>query len=405
MFKTTKIQYNTDAPIGGLASALASHGVRTEEGNSAELPNVHIEPKVGSQESPESLPPAESAIPVTNESEPKTPTVQTEGQGEEVKPTTDTKVVPAQEPPKPLSLQEVLKGHQPESVLKELGFDEGTISFAKEYATLPKEVQGFLQHWKSKGDVKEYLTQLTTDYSKMQPEDVMRHQLQSANPDMSPEDLEYLYQAKVINRYKLDPDLYSEDEVKIGRIELLADVRPMRQALAEEQKKFLLPQAPEQTNEPDPQVQSQQAIENLVSDIKQSAPFKKIAESGNKLFLGEGDERFGFPVEPDAIVDILYNPNSFADAMLEIKKGANGEDVISPKDVESQMVVGAIMKYGKKFLNEYANHFKALGALSAVAPIDNVIPPKTGTPTPSQSEPTTLAGKMAAQGRRVTQNS
>jgi hypothetical protein len=69
------------------------------------------------------------------------------------------------------------------------------------------------------------------------------------------------------------------------------------------------------------------------------------------------------------------------------------------------MVVGAIMKYGKKFLSEYANHFKALGALSAVAPIDNVIPPKTGTPTPSQSEPTTLAGKMAAQGRRVTQNS
>ncbi len=404
MFKTTNqpFYFPEEAAVGGLAAALAKSGTRTEEGMSAELPPVHIEPKVEAKEAEK--PPVETTTTDSNASEAKAEAAQPEVKSEDTSPKPATKGVTDKEETPPINLQEVLKNHQPDAVLKELGFDEGQIAFAKEYAALPKEMQGFLQHWKSKGDVKEYLQQLTTDYATMQPEDVMRHQLKREYPEMSESELEDLYQIKVVNRYKLDPDVYTDREVEMGRIELKADVKSIRGQLSEEQKKFLIPSPPEVESGPDPQEQQRQLVDSVVSGIKQSKTYLDIVQGGGRLKVGSGDDAFNFPVEPDALIDVLYNPNSFADAMLAVQKGADGKEVIAPKDIEHQMLVGAVIKYGKKFLDEYAAHQKALGALSAVGPIDNVVPPSNNSPVPVEPESNSLAGKMAKMGRRVTSN-
>jgi hypothetical protein len=266
---------------------------------------------------------------------------------------------------------------------------------------LTPEMKAFIQHWEGKGDVKEYLTALSTDYSKMPAEDVMRHQLRQDYPRATEAQLNVLFKREVIDAYKLDTERFDPEEVEEGRMLLEAKADRYRDTFAENQKKFLLPPPPEPQDEPvdNTEVLRQQKVEAYQSQIKESSYTKNILAQ-NKITLGEGEEAFNFPVNGNEVVGILTDDQQWAAAMFDISKDANGNTLYNPK-VEHQALVATVAKHGMGFIKELAKHYKAIGAKALTDQIENVKPPDGSTASATEIAPNSAAAAMAKHGRIV----
>ena len=108
--------------------------------------------------------------------------------------------------------------------------------------------------------------------------------------------------------------------------------------------------------------------------------------ASKQFSLGEGDEKFNYPVTPNELTDLLFDSEKWASTLYS-------EDG-TPK-VEHQLLVAAVAKYGMQFLNEYANHYKSLGRKAVIDPLENPSPVTPATPPSSQSAPKSPAEAMA----------
>jgi hypothetical protein len=379
---------DTTAPITTETPSLASLMAKSGVVNSSE--EMAAQPILNTEKNEEPVKPTEATP-----AEPATEPVKTQGQQET--PAEQTPVFGAkpqiEEPAKPTEVawQEVLKVQQPEAVLKELGFDDKMVAF--------------LNHWKSSGDVKDYLRELSTDYSKMPAEDVMRHQLRREYPKASEKAIELLYQEEIVDKYKIDPDVYTEEEVERGRLLLETKSEKYREDFAKQQQNFLLSPPPEKSTAPDPQVLEQQAERKRQDDLyistMSSSDLTRQLLTEKKLTFGDGDSKFSFPVDPQALTDILLDYGQFKEATYDKVKDQSGKDVYVP-NARKQWLFAAVAKYGDTFLDEYAKHYMALGASKTIAPIENAVPPANNNIVKSIA-PTgqTAAAMMAKQGRVV----
>jgi hypothetical protein len=141
----------------------------------------------------------------------------------------------------------------------------------------------------------------------------------------------------------------------------------------------------------------QQEFEEYRNSISNN-PYTKEIFNNKYISVGEGDSKFNFPVDPNILTDILYDSNKWAESMFEIKKGQNGKDVLVP-NIEHQLLVATVAKYGKQFLNKYAEHQKALGSKNAIESIENV--KKSDIPSPANSDTPvkSIAEAMAKYGK------
>lgn len=304
-------------------------------------------------------------------------------------------------PPVDKPWQEVLKSQKPAEVFKELGFDDKQVKLLQTIKDDPKMAK-FFDHWINKGNVTDYLKAVSVDFTKMSPEDVMKHSLRERNPEMSTEDFNELYDMKVIERYKLDPDRFTEAEVKRGRIELAADVKAEREALVRQQQDFLLSTAPDQvpdTSAADAEAAGKQASEAYQKHMSEDA-FVKNVISTKTIKFGEGEDAFNYGIDPDALTNILYDPKEWAKAMFKSVPDENGKGEFIP-DSRKQLIVSAVVKDTDGFINALAAHYQSIGAKKALAEIEN---PSTPGATPSKTDatPATPAEAMAKSGRIVT---
>lgn len=290
-----------------------------------------------------------------------------------------------------LSLQEVLKQQQPDIILKELGYGENQIGFLKEFKDLDPKMVAFLDTWKSGGDLTNYLKELTTDYSKMPAEEVMRHQLRQEYPKASEKQLDILFKKEVIDAYGLDPDNNTEDEIEIGRELLNAKADRFRDTLVEKQNNFLLPKAPERTTEvvDDGAAQFEAYKQAVVND-----QYTQALVTTQQLTLGEGEDKFNFALNPKEVQDVLFNSDKWAESLFEV--GQDGK--MKPK-TQHQLLVATVAKYGQGFIDALAKHYISVGSKKAIDPIDNPSPVevvKTSNATPT---PKSAAEAMAKYGR------
>lgn len=349
-------EVSVEAPKIDLMAAMAKQGKLMDAGSEDDVPE-YTPQDAGQTEEVE----GENAVTATaaetqpEETQPEQPEAETEQ--------------PIAEPEtEPVRWQEVIKKEQPETVLKELGFDD--------------KVVGFLNYWKNGGDLKEYFREASTDYQKMPAEDVMRHQLRVEYSKASDAQLEVLYQDRVLERYKLTDD-YSEAEQERGRLLLEAEADKYRDTLVERQQKYLLPEAPKsepKSQEPDPMaLEQQKMLEDSKRSVIDSSLYRQIV-STNKITVGEGDEAFSFPVNPKDLADNIYDAERMVSKLFNVSQ-VNGKVKISA-DPKKQLLVAAVMEYGDKFLVEMAKHYKAVGGKKAIEPIENpskneVVPPNS----------------------------
>ena len=135
--------------------------------------------------------------------------------------------------------QTTIKNQQPEEVLKALGFDSKVAEFLKELKDVDPKVVGLLNHYKNGGDLKEYLNEMSKDFSSMSAEDVMRHQLRLDYPKATDAQLEVLYKKEIVEKYNLNS--YDEDEQNEGKLLLEAKADKYREDLAKMQADKVIP--------------------------------------------------------------------------------------------------------------------------------------------------------------------
>lgn len=291
------------------------------------------------------------------------------------------------------NLQEVLRQQQPDFILKELGYDDDKIGFIQELKDLDPKMVNFLNLWKANGDVTGYLKELSTDYSKMPVEEVMRHQLRQEYPQATERQLELLFKKEVIDAYGIDPDVYSDDEVEAGRELLEAKAAKFRSSLVEKQQSLLLPEAPQNQT----QVDDGSAYMEIYKENVTNNSLTQSMYSTGQISVGEGDTKFNFAVNPNEVTELLYDSNKWSDALFDKYKDDKGNDVIIP-NVEHQMLVATVAKYGNSFIDALAKHYISIGAKKVIDPIDNPSNIGGSAPSRSTSEPTSIAGMMAKRG-------
>lgn len=375
-----------------VAQLMATQGVKVEPGSDVVVPTVTYNTE--KKEEPQVLEPTPAATATaTQTTEPANP--------EPPKQTEEPIAVPepqkAAEPVKAPSLQEVLRNQQPDTVLKELGFDDKVIGFINGIKELDPKMVAFLTTWKSGGDLTGYVREMTTDYSKMNAEDVMRHQLRQDYPKASDPQLNILFKSKVVNAYNLDSD---DEELKAeGQLLLEAEAERHREKLVENQQNYLLPKAPEpKAPEPDKsEVEAQQKFEQYRSQFDNSSYTKDIFTS-KQISFGEGEEKFNYPVDPEALKGILFSGEQWFDKMSVVTNNPDGTKSYAP-DARKQMLVAAIAEYGEDFLIQYAKHYKSLGEKTVVETLENAKPVDTNSTSTSEKPPATVAEAMARQGR------
>lgn len=394
--------FNTDAPevasSGGgqsIAELMARHGVINESENPVATP-------ISIQETKEETNPAQEPTPAATATE-----TQNDGQAKAENPspaTVDqTPITPQKEETAQVqqTWQEVLKSQQPDAVLKELGYDEKVVSFIKEIKEIDPKMVGLLNTWKTNGDLKSYLRELTTDYKSMSAEDVMRHQLRREYPNASEAALGVLFKKEVIKAYSLDSE--DESELEEGRLLLEAKSDRYRNELIQNQDNFLIPPAPEpKQSESESQLLAQQQEQQRQFEAYKSQitdhSYTKLVIAAKALPIGEGDDKFNFPIQdPSTLTKVLFDDTAWANGLFT-KEG----DKYLP-DVEKQLFLAAAHQDYKGLIREMEKHFKSLGGKAAIEPIDNAKP--TGQQSQSSAavpEYKSPAEAMAKQGKLNT---
>lgn len=360
------------APVN-IAAIMAKQGVMVDPGSDIEIPDINTETKTEAQ------PPAQQGeTPAKPEAKVEVK-VQESTPAPEAKP---TEAPPKQEtqPPAPQDWKEVLK-QQPDKkeVLKALGLDDKLV--------------GFIDHYTNGGNVKEYLENLTVDYKAMPAEEVMRRHLRAENPELGQEDFEEYCRMEITEKYKQDPDMFSEQEVKRGKILLSTAAKTPRAQLEASQQKYLF-DAPKANADPrltEYQQKEQQQRENLSSykNIVAENPSTKAFVANSKITVGEGENAFDYNVQsPQDVVDLLYDGPKWASKMTNPDGTPN---------IAKQLLIAAIVNDDSSFLTAYASHVKKQ-AISSITPADD----STHNPAKSGGGPKDPAAEMAKSGRIVS---
>lgn len=348
-------------------AAMATQGVKTDADTSPSIPDIQLS---GS---------AEPAKPPENTTE-QTPAPQTDTAPVVTPP------VPAAEPTVPIAIdwRDQIKKVDATDILKELGYDDKMI--------------GFFNKWKTDGNIGEYIRAVSMDYGKMTPEQLMKHQLEQSFPEFSSEDLEELYQAKVVEHYKLDPNSYSETEVKRGKLMLQADAKAIREDLQRKQQEYILsakPPAPvADTSFQDAEAYREQQRAQYTKYLTANPVTKDLLNS-KKLILGEGENAFNYEVgDPQQILTILQQPEQYARYVFN----EDGSPI-----VDKQLFIAAAAIDHNGIINRLIKYGRDLGAKSLVDQIENAKKP-TGEATNQPNAPMTPAEALAKSGI-ITSNS
>lgn len=368
----TVVQEQVQQPVD-IAAMMAKEGFKTDE-------SPVIIPAIDTPQ--EATPTVE-----TQTEQPKTETVNVATPAE-LTPQEPPKAAPAPAPPakpEPQSQEDwrdLLKKQPEVEVLKTLGLDEKMINF--------------LSKWRGGEDLKDYLHAITVDYSKMTPEQLLRQHLMADFGSLSAEDFEEVYKMKVIEQYKLDPDLFSETEVRRGKLLLGVEAEKIRQDLTRRQQELLFAKAPE----PGPSAAEIAAKEQQEQSEKDLLKYRNYVDTSEHtrdllstkfLKIGEGDKAFNLEVtNPNELLDLLYEPGKWASKLWN-------ED--GTPNVKKQLILGAIANDDTLFFSNMAKHYEMLGAKSVAEKIQNASTPEIGSPSKGDPDNNNPISQLAKFGR------
>lgn len=359
------------APVD-IAALMAKQGIKRTEDSTDEIPSITIPEEPTKIKDEGATSPADGTAKKGAETAPVT-----EAAAKAETPITTSPAAPVSQPVVADWKSELKKADQAE-ILKELGFDDKMV--------------GFFNKWKTDGNIADYIRAVTVDYSKMSPEQLMKYQLEQEYPEFSPEDLEELYQAKIVDQYKLNADAFSETEVKRGKLLLQADAKKVREVLTQRQQEYILsakPPVPTIDNSAQDREAELNELRTRYTASLTGAQVTKDLLANKKLVMGDGETTFNYEVaDPQALVNILQQPELYArHVFLE-----DGSPV-----VEKQLFIAAAAIDHKTLQNELIKYGMSIGAKKAIEQIENAKKPGA-EPSKGEAGPSDPVAALALHG-------
>jgi len=177
-------------------------------------------------------------------------------------------------------------------------------------------LKGFLEFYKSGGDVTQYLEAKATNWDGVGDLDVLRRTFNKENSDLNPSVREKLFKKELERKYGFDPESVSEedaatDDFKIAQELIKRDAFKTRESMKTEQQKFSIPKK----EQVDPVVQ-REAIQKQVMANKEVRDFLN-----NKLVridVPVDGQYFAYQEQnPQAVVEMIVDGNKFWNKLLD----------------------------------------------------------------------------------------
>jgi hypothetical protein len=265
------------------------------------------------------------------------------------------KVVEPEPAPQPEAQQE------PEAPKPESSGDDKAPEPAKidpvEYKFKDDFIKGVVEFYEKTGDLTAYLQAKTVDFNKMSDEEILRRELREQYSELSDGAFERLYKQQVVDKYKLDPDEWSEDDAQLERELMKVEASKLRSKYVEWQNGFKAP-------EPEPTDADKQMAEQMArfeQEVKTNPLTKGLVEN-KKISLKTQDGEFNYEVEPNALLDMTLDNDRFF-AQFANEKGE--------LDYDRWYKVAAYSNNPEQFERSLINFGKTLGRQEIAKEIKN----------------------------------
>lgn len=166
-------------------------------------------------------------------------------------------------------------------------------------------IKGVVEFYEKTGDITPYLQAKTIDFNSMSDEEIMRRDLREQYSELSDKAFDKLFKQEVIEKYKLDPDEWGEDEVELGRELLKVQASKTREKYLDWQKSF---QAPEPVQAED---NTQEVLQQFAESVRNHEVTRQILDA-KKLSIQVGDDAFQYEVpNAESLVDMTIDNDKF----------------------------------------------------------------------------------------------
>jgi hypothetical protein len=219
-------------------------------------------------------------------------------------------------------------------------------------------IKGVVDFYEKTGDITPYLQAKLADFNGMTDEDLMRRELRESYPDVSDKAFEKLYKQQVVEKFKLDPDQWEEDDVELGKELLKSEASKVRSKLVEWQNGFKAP-------EPKPDTRAEemtQAIQEFEQKVKSNEATRSLLES-KRIAIKTTDGEFNYELQnSNDIVDMTIDNTKFFGQFA----GQDGQI-----DYNKWYLTTAFAQNPENFIKSIGNYFKGLGREEITKEIKN----------------------------------
>lgn len=173
-------------------------------------------------------------------------------------------------------------------------------------------IKGAVEYYEKTGDLTPYLQAKTIDFNQMADEDVMRRDLREQYPDVSEKAFEKLFKQQVVDKFKLDPDQWEEDDIDLGKELLKSEASKLRAKYQEWQNGFKAPERETNESQIDTSAEdAQRALEEFAEKTKSSEATKALIES-KRIAIKTGDGEFNFEIsDPNQLLEMTIDNSKF----------------------------------------------------------------------------------------------
>jgi hypothetical protein len=223
-------------------------------------------------------------------------------------------------------------------------------------------IKGVVEFYEKTGDITPYLQAKLVDFNQMSDEEIMRRSLREQYPDVSDKAFDRLFKQQVIDKYKLDPDEYGEDDFELGTELLKSEASKARQKYVDWQNSFKAPEPTSDNTQAQAQAEALETMQKFEQSVKSHELTKSILEN-KRLTIKVGEDEFAYEIpEPDAIVDMTVDNDKF------FSQFAAGEGQV---DFSKWYKTAAYSQNPELFEKALINYGKTLGRSEVTKEIKN----------------------------------
>lgn len=256
-----------------------------------------------------------------------------------------------------------------------------------EYKWKDDFIKGVVEFYEKTGDITPYLQAKTVDFAKMSDEDILRRSLREQYSELSDKAFDKLYRMQVTDKFKLDEEEFSEDEVQLGRELLKIEANKARQSYAEWQKNF---SAPSPVADTAVDQEAEKMVQQFVDSVKANQTTQRIL-ADKKISIKTSDGEFNFELQaPESIVDMTLDNDKFF-AQFVAPEGQ--------VDYDRWYKAAAYSQNPELFEKALINYGKTLGRLEVTKDIKNPSDPGSGG-VPSETSGDFASGLLQAFATR-----